>query len=125
MKNERFYLSKRVRSFGYAIKGLILLFREEHNFRIHISAAILVVIIGFILRINSIEWLAVIFAIGIVLITEILNTAIENMADLITLEKDERIRKIKDLGAAAALISAFIAAIIGIIIFLPKIISII
>src|SRR5664279_3333967 len=109
MKNEKFTWTKRLRSFGFAGKGLLILFKEEHNFRIHLSAAILVIVIGFILRINSIEWVAIIFAIGLVIITEIINTVIENLADIITKEKDERIRKIKDLGAAAVLISAFSA----------------
>jgi hypothetical protein len=72
-------------------------------------------------NINIYEWIAVIFSIGLVFSMELINSAIENTADFISLEKHDTIRKIKDLSAAAVLISALAALIIGLIIFLPKI----
>lgn len=75
---------------------------------------------AFYFRIDVIEWVAILFAIGFVLTTEIINTALENICDLISKERNERIKTIKDLSAAAVLISAITALVIGIIVFLPK-----
>jgi diacylglycerol kinase len=125
MNKERFSLKKRIRSFGFAFQGLKTLLREEPNARIHIVAAICVIILGFLLKISAGEWIAVIFAIGFVITTEIINSAIENIADFISPEKNDKIKKVKDLAAAAVLISAITALIIGVIIFLPKILVVI
>jgi len=121
MKHQKFSISKRLSSFKYAFNGLRILVKEEHNSRIHFLAAILVLIAGFLLKISALEWLIIIFAIGFVIATEIINSSIENIADFISPDKDERIKKIKDLSAAAVLISAITAFIIGLIIFIPKI----
>lgn len=121
MKNQKFSLSQRVKSFTYAFNGLKILLKEEHNARLHLLAAIIVMIAGVILEVSTIEWIALIFSIGFIITTEILNSSIENIADFISPAKHEKIKKIKDLAAAGVLISAVTALIVGLIIFLPKI----
>jgi diacylglycerol kinase len=123
MKNQKFSILQRLKSFGYAFNGLRILLKEEHNARIHLVAGVLVVIAGIALKISTVEWIVLIFAIGFVIMTEIINSSIENIADFISPEKHEKIKKIKDLAAAGVLISAVTALIIGLIIFLPKILE--
>ena len=121
MNKEGFSLRKRFQSFKYAINGLKILLFEEHNARIHFFISICVVIAGFIFKVSTIEWLFLILAIGIVITIEIINSAIENIADFISPEKHDKIKIIKDLSAAAVLICAITAAVIGLVIFIPKI----
>ena len=123
MKEEKFSFAKRLKSFTYAFNGLRVLLREEHNSRIHLFATVCVVVAGIIFRISSLEWVAVVFAIGLVFGGEIINSAIEDLADVVCPERDERIKKVKDLSAAAVLVSAFTALIIGLIVFIPKIVN--
>jgi diacylglycerol kinase (ATP) len=117
MDNQKFSLTKRIRSFGFAFQGLKTVLREEHNARIHALAAVGVILLGFGLNISKGEWLAITIVIGFVFVTEILNTAIENIADFVSPEKNSAIKKIKDLAAAGVLVSAFIAAVVGLIVF--------
>ena len=121
-EKQKFSVKKRLRSFKFAFAGLRTLWQEEHNFRIHSVAALLVLILGFLLRISMVEWCIVALTVGFVISAETLNSSLENLADAITEEPNEKIKKAKDLGAAAVLISAIAAVVIGLIIFLPKII---
>lgn len=121
MSEQKFSISKRIRSFRHPINGIRVLLKEEHNARIHFAAAVIVIILGFILKVNALEWVALIVAIGMVITAEILNTAIEHIADFISPERNEKIKVIKDLAAAAVLISSIVALAIGFIVFLPKI----
>jgi undecaprenol kinase/diacylglycerol kinase (ATP) len=121
MKSQKFSIKKRLKSFSYAFSGLKTALQEEHNARIHLVATVLVVALSLFFDINKYEWIAVIFAIGFVFAMELLNSAIENTADFISLEEHDTIRKMKDLSAAAVLVSALVALIVGLIIFLPKI----
>jgi len=121
MKQQRFSIKKRIRSFGYALNGMKILFREEHNARIHLFISICVIIAGVLLNISAMEWIAVVFAIGLVFSLEIMNSSIENMADFVSAEKHNWIKKIKDLAAAGVLIGAIAAVVIGLIVFVPKI----
>ena len=123
MNNEKFSLKKRIKSFSYAFAGLRVLFREEHNSWIHATAAVLAIVMGFLFRISPMEWIAVVIVIGMVFCAEIINSSIERTADFVKAERDDRKRDIKDLGAAAVLVCAISAALVGIIIFLPKIIA--
>ena len=123
MNNEKFSFKKRIKSFKYAFDGLKVLFKEEHNSWIHATATICVIAAGFLFRISMFEWIAVIISIGMVLSAEIVNSSLERTADFIKAERDDRKRDIKDLGAAAVLVCAISAAIVGLIIFLPKIVS--
>jgi diacylglycerol kinase len=121
MKEQKFSIMNRIRSFIPAFNGLKILIKEEHNSRIHLLAAILVLIASILFRISAIEWIVVIFAIGLVFVSEIINSAIENITDFISSENDETIKKIKDLSAAGVLISSFTSLIIGLIVFIPKV----
>ena len=121
MKHQKFSMSKRIKSFGFAFNGFKILIKEEHNARIHLFAAACVLIAGFALKISTFEWIAIVFAIGFVITLEIINSAIENISNFISPEKHESIKKIKDLAAAGVLLSAVTALIIGLIIFIPKI----
>ncbi len=123
VSREKFSLRKRIKSFAYAFAGLRLVFRQEHNAWIHATAAICVVVAGFLFRISSLEWIAVVICIAMVISAEIINSSLERMADFVQPEMDNRIKEIKDLGAAAVLVCAIASAIVGIVIFLPKIIA--
>jgi undecaprenol kinase/diacylglycerol kinase (ATP) len=125
MNSNPFSFSKRFHSFKYAFNGLIILIREEHNARIHLIAAVLAIILGFVLEISLTEWISIIFAIGLVVSLEIINSAIENIADFISPENNKQIKRIKDLAAAGVLVGAIASVCIGLIIFLPKIIKIV
>lgn len=124
-KKEKFSLKSRIRSFGYALAGLKVFFRTEHNAWIHLSATIGVIIISFLLNISALEWVGVLFAIGLVLSAEAFNTCFEKLADRLLPYQDETVRQVKDVAAGAVLITAIIAVVIGLIIFLPKIIALI
>jgi len=123
MKQQGFSIKKRIRSFGYAINGLKILVKEEHNARIHLFVTLCVVLAGALLRISAIEWVAVVFAIGLVIALEAVNSSIENLADFVSPEKHHWIKKIKDLAAAAVLVGAIASVIVGLIVFVPKILN--
>ena len=118
--NQKFSWRKRINSFKYAWEGLCQFIRQEHNARIHSAATVLVVIAGWYLDIDRSEWLAVIMCIGLVWTVEMLNTALENLCDYVSPAYDPKIKTIKDLAAAAVLISAITSVIIGGYIFIPK-----
>ena len=123
MKNDGFTLKKRLKSFTFAFNGIRLLITHEHNAWIHCFAAICVITAGFYFHLNQTEWIAVIFAIGLVLSAEAVNSSIETLCDLVSPEYNENIKKTKDLASGAVLILAITAAIIGLIIFIPKLIN--
>ncbi len=115
-------MKKTIKSFKYAIEGIITAINKERNMKIHISIMILVIIMGIVLKISKIEWIICTILFGLVISLELVNTAIENTIDLITQEKDPKAKIAKDTAAGAVLVSAISAAIIGLIIFIPKII---
>jgi len=125
MKKEKFSISKRLKSFTYAFNGFKILLKEEHNSRIHGIALLISVILGFVLKISTPEWIGIILSIGLVISLELLNSAIENLADYGTTEYNELVKKTKDLAAASVLWSALIALVIGGVVFIPKIIQLI
>ncbi|TKB97555.1 diacylglycerol kinase family protein [Pedobacter cryophilus] len=122
METQRKGFFKVIKSFSYAFNGLKILFKEELNAKVHFVIAIAIIICGFVFQVSGTEWIAIIFAIGLVLSLELLNTAIEQIANFISPEKHEKIKRIKDLAAASVVIGVIAAVIIGLIIFLPKII---
>lgn len=121
MKNDGFTLKKRLKSFKFAFNGIILLITREHNAWIHCFVAVCVITAGFAFDISTTEWIAVTFAIGTVLAAEAVNSSIEAIADLVSPGYNEAIKRTKDLAAGAVLILAISAAIVGLIIFIPKI----
>ena len=111
----------RLKSFKYAFNGIKILIKQEPNARIHLLASLVVIMLSVVLEINVMEWVAVVFCLGFVLVAETFNTSLENISDFISPEKNETIKTIKDLAAAAVLLSALTAFTIGLIIFIPKI----
>ncbi|MCB0734822.1 MAG: diacylglycerol kinase family protein [Bacteroidetes bacterium] len=124
MSEQKFSIRSRIRSFRFAIAGLRSVWAEEHNARVHLAAAILVVAAGFWFDVSSTEWMSLVFAIGFVITTEIVNTALEKLADVVEPNIDPRIKLVKDLSAAAVLMSVITAVVIGLIVFLPKLLLI-
>ena len=110
-----------IKSFKYAFEGIFTGVKKETNMKIHILIMILVIIFGIFLKISKIEWIICIILFGFVISMELMNTAIENTVDLITLEKNPKAKIAKDESEGAVLISAITSAIIGLIIFTPKI----
>ena len=112
-----------IKSFGYAVEGLKYAFKYEQNILAHTFATILVIIFGFVFNISFTEWLILLLIIGLVIATELINTSIEAVVDLITLEKHPVAKVAKDTAAAAVMVFALIAVLIGVIIFVPKILA--
>ena len=115
--------AKFVDSFGHAMDGISYTAEHERNFRVELCFAIGVTIASFIFKVSILEWAVLIVTIGIVLALEIVNTAIERSIDLITKDYEELAKIAKDSAAGAVLVMSFFSVIIGIIIFLPKIID--
>lgn len=116
-------LMKRIiNSFGYAINGLKHTFKTQLNFKIHCLAATVAIILGLILGLSQNEWVWIIFSIALVIILELVNTSIEILVDLVSPERQPKAGAIKDVAAAAVLMGALAALIIGLTIFVPKLI---
>ena len=113
----------RLKSFVYAWEGILSFFRWEHNARIHLVITSLVLVLSVTLELNKWEAIAVVFSIAFVWVTEMLNTVIEKTIDFVSIEKHPQIKLIKDIAAGAVLIASFAAAIVGLIIFTPKLIA--
>jgi diacylglycerol kinase len=116
-------LKKMLKSFKYAFSGIGDLARTENNFRFHLLVVVLVILSSVTLRINRKEWIIVVFLIGFVLTAEAFNTAIEKICDFTHPELHPHIGKIKDLAAGGVLIAVITAVVIGLIIFVPKLIA--
>lgn len=113
-------LKKRIESFKYAIKGIQTLFKSEIHAKIHLIFTILVVFMALYFQVSRLEWMFIILSIAFVFSAEAFNTALEQITNLVSPEHHPIAGKVKDLAAGAVLISAIGAAIIGLIIFLPK-----
>ncbi len=121
MKDEKFSIKERIKSFEYALIGIKDFIVREHNARLHLAATVVVIVLAILLKTNFTETILLTIVIGLVWICELINTAIEKMIDFITLEKLPPIKYIKDIAAAAVLVAAIIALITGCLIFIPKI----
>lgn len=121
MNYQKFNKKKFTKSFTYASKGIINLFKTEQNARFHIIVASLVGILAYLLRVTRIEATILFFAMISVLSIEIINTAIEKVIDVVHPENHEKIEFIKDAMAGAVLIASIIAFVVGILIFYPHI----
>ncbi|MEL6918450.1 MAG: diacylglycerol kinase family protein [Bacteroidota bacterium] len=115
------FLKNRIHSVGYALRGAWLLIRTEPSIKIQVVIGLAVTAAGFYFEISTIEWIVQIFAIALVLGIEGLNTAIEKIADYIQPDYDHKIGFIKDISAGAVMLVSIASAIIGIIIYWPKI----
>jgi len=117
----KFSFNARLKSFRSAFSGLYVLLKYEHNSRIHLFILILVLIAGLILRISLSDWMAIIFVSGLVFISECFNTAVEYLSDIISPGYNEKTGRAKDVAAFGVLVSAIVAVIIGLLVFLPAI----
>ena len=118
MKRDPLY-----KSFGYAISGIFTCIKKERNIKIHLAVTVCVVIAGILLHISLTEWIVCLLLFGLVLALELVNTAIEATVDLVTEERKPLAKVAKDTAAGAVLAAAIFAAIIGLLIFVPKIIA--
>lgn len=110
-------------SFSYPIKGLKYAYRNEQNLAVDVGVSLLVLIAGFIFQLEHYEWIIIVMTIAVVIAGELINTAIEAVVDLVTEEYHPLAKVAKDTSAAAVFVLAIMAAVVGIIIFLPKLIS--
>ena len=110
-------------SFGYAFKGLADLFRSQPNARIHLIVAIAALLLGGWLGLSRLEWVAIVLCIAVVLAMEALNTGLEYLTDLVSPEYHPLAGKAKDAAAAAVLLAAAGAVVVGVLIFLPKLVA--
>ncbi len=111
------------KSLNCAFNGIRKAFQTERNLRFHFFAAIIVTFSGIILSLSILEWVGIVFSIGLVICAELFNTSIEKLVDLVSPQFDKKAGLVKDISAGAVLFAAIISIIIGLIIFLPKIIS--
>jgi len=121
MKNpsetKQFSPTKRAKSFVHASRGIWIFLKTTHNAWIHIMALFFVVLLGLYFNITHIEWILLVLASGLVFVTEAINTAIEIDIDLTSPEYHPYAKDTKDVAAGAVLISAFVALIVGVLIF--------
>ncbi|HVB03486.1 MAG TPA: diacylglycerol kinase family protein [Chitinophagaceae bacterium] len=123
MQKGSFSLKARVKSLMHALHGLGELIRREHNAWIHVVVALAVILLGIWVGLSAQQWVDVVLAMGLVLSAEAMNTGMEALADLVSPEKSEKVRFIKDLAAGGVLIAALAAAITGMIVFLPRLLQ--
>lgn len=116
-------IKKRLLSFKYAAQGIWTLFNTQPNARIHLFILVIVVIAGRWSGISRLEWLILVLTFGLVLVAEAMNTALEFLTDLASPDHHPLAGKAKDVAAGAVLIAAIIAVIVGVIIFLPRIMA--
>lgn len=116
---NNFSIRARFKSFVYALSGLRMMVRDEHNARIHLAATIGVVAVAVFLQISAPDWRWIVVAIGWVWIAEAINTALEHLCDVVCIEHHEGIRVCKDVAAGAVLVSAAGATVIGILTLYP------
>lgn len=114
-------LIKILRSFVYALNGIVFLIKNETNARVHAVASIAVVAAGFYYKLRNFEWMLIILCIGSVFAAELMNTAIEKIVDFVSPNFHHKAGTIKDLAAAAVFVLAVMSVVIGCIIFVPKI----
>lgn len=109
-----------VQGFAHALRGIAFGWRTQRNLRVHACATVTVIALGFAFQIERWEWCVVFLACGSVWSAELLNTAIECLADRVSKEREEAIRVVKDAAAGAVLAASIAAAVVGGIVFLPR-----
>jgi diacylglycerol kinase len=121
-EKDKFSISARIKSANHAWRGIGVLFKTSHNAQLALFISVLVAYLGFVLNISTTEWLALVFAIGLVFVAEGFNSAIEIDMDLTSPEYHPYAKDTKDVAAGAVLLAVIVATIVGAIIFLPKLI---
>jgi len=120
MKSQEFSIRSRIKSFRFAMDGIGSFFQREHNAWLHFMATIVVFTLAALVGVTKNEWLALVFAIGFVWVTEMFNTCIERVMDFVSDQRHSEIKFIKDLAAGAVLTAALTALAVGALVFIPK-----
>jgi diacylglycerol kinase (ATP) len=120
---ERFSVSARIRSFRHALRGIWVTLSTQHNAWIHAVATTAAIVAGFAFGLRRVEWLAVVLAIIAVWTAEALNTALESLCNVASPEFHPLVERAKDVAAGAVLISAIGAAVVGLLVFGPRLLS--
>ena len=114
-----------IRSFSFALRGIRQCFTRELNFRIHVFVTVIVISAAMLFKVSQTEWFVILLCAGVVMAAELINTAIEVLCNIVHKESHQGIGLVKDMAAGAVLITAVISFITGLVIFLPKIFSLI
>ncbi len=109
--------------FRYALKGLQTAVKSEFNLKLHLISAIITVILGFVLKVSTMEWCILVIAIGIVLVAELFNTAIEQLVNLVQPDFHPTAGKVKDIAAGAVFVASICALICGLLVFGNKVLE--
>ncbi len=118
---QKFSVTARFKSMSYAFNGFKVLLEDEHNARVHLVATVLVYVLALVLDAATIDWIIITIVVALVWVTEALNTSIETLCDLVSTDYDPRIKKIKDVAAAAVFMASFFAFVCGLLVFIPLI----
>jgi len=121
---SKHWMRNRLRSFGFAFRGIFSAFKSGHNLWIQSVVGLLVILAGMWLEVSRTEWLILIICIGLVLSAEVVNTAIEKLVDLVSPDYNKKAGQVKDLAAGAVLLLSITAAVIGLLIFIPRILNV-
>ncbi len=119
--HTKFSIKARIKSFEYAFAGIKSFFYSQHNAWIHLLATAVVLFLAIVFHVSNAEAMALTGAVGFVWVSELFNTAIEKIMDFISVERNPKIKLIKDISAAAVLVAAITALVVGCIVFIPKI----
>ncbi len=114
------------KKFGYAFRGIYVSLKEESSLVVHFVIGTIVMVLGIILnsKMSYTDWCIVVLLVAIIISMELLNTAIENIIDVVMFEYNVNAKKIKDISAAATLVLTIASVVIGLVIFIPKIIDV-
>lgn len=119
MQTEKFSLRRRAKSFHFACDGLVQFFTTQHNAIIHAVATVVVIVLAVVIQLPVTQLLFILFSVGLVWMAELFNTAIEQLCDMVCPQQHPKIKFIKDVSAAAVLVTAAVALISACIIFIP------
>ncbi|MBI5300234.1 MAG: diacylglycerol kinase family protein [Deltaproteobacteria bacterium] len=116
---KKFTIKARIKSFAYAFQGIKHLLFSQHNAWVHFAITVLMIVLGFVLQLSTVEWCLIVLAMMIVWTAEGMNTAFEFLSDAVSENHHPLIESAKDIAAGAVLIAAIGAVIIGILVLYP------
>ena len=122
-KSKHKGINRIIYSSKFSIEGLIYAYKTEKSLILHAVLSSIAIILGFVLSISINQWIVLLIALGVILMIELLNTAIEAVVDMVTLEYNELAKIAKDCGSASAFVASIIGVIIALVIFIPKIVA--
>ena len=123
MKSKGISFKRLIKSFGYAFNGIRRMIVQEQNAKIHLLAILIVAITGFYFHLSATEWMVIVVVSGGVLTAEAINTSIETLSNTISPTYNQKIKQVKDFAAGAVLVATLTSIIVGLIVFLPKLLA--